>query len=252
MSTIIQGAARIGRFEDPSVGPKFLGFSTMDLKGAFFDAVTKAFGKDVEDDVRILQPKSGRGFILELRLDQLTVDIPELGGKLTPLMWLRNANDGTRALTTGGGLFIWVCQNGAYIGLAAYVQKLRHVNGPKAHGVLDVLPSILDEQARRIASGETLHVALDALDTPVLDPVSLVASLPGVSDVNKDKAIYRILTGTHREKDNPGNAWGLYNLVNELVRRGGRSSFQAAQRDMPLLGDILQLAEDQSAERGAA
>jgi len=237
--------AVVSRFHDPSIGPKFLHVSQEDLYSAVQQASRASFGSDVE--VQVLSTGKSRARMFSVDVHALTVDVPELGGRLTPRLWVRNANDGKTALSVGGGFFHWVCSNGLYIGVADMVAKVRHIDTPNVHGVLDALPRRIAAAADRIATGDLLTVALDAVDTPVLEPIWLVGNLPEVSSTVKQLAIDAIINKTYREKDQPTNAWGLYNLVNELQRRRSRSALVAATKDLGLLENVLVLAEDQRA-----
>lgn len=240
---------QIGRQPDSSIGSKFLAISNADIRACLQAALHGAFGSSIE--LQEMVGRKGKGFLWEANVDTLTVDIPELGGRLTPHIWGRNANDGSTAFTLGLGLFSWVCANGLYVGVTDFLQKIRHIDGPKANSLLDILPAQVAIAAARMASGDLIQVALDALDQKVDDPISIIGNVPGLGKRTRDVSIGHVLNGTHREKDQPTNAWGLYNLLNETNRLGSRTSYTAADKDMGLLDNILVLAADQLAEKVA-
>lgn len=243
----------IGRQADPQVGPKFLAFDNMDLRAMFYGALERTFGTETANGVQVLRPRGGAGMLMQAHLHDLSIDLPEFGGRMTPFMWLKNANNGSAAACVGAGLFHWVCSNGMYIGLPSLVLKIRHVDGPRANELLDVLPGLVAEQARKIQTGELLGNCIDALDQSVPDPVDVLLHLPNVSVRARQVALEQVVNGTHREKDRPDTAWGLYNLVNEAQRRVSRSAYATANRDVSLLEDVLILAQDQeSATEGVA
>ena len=98
----------------------------------------------------------------------------------------------------------------------------------------------------RIKSGELIEEALDSLDVVVSNPVDVIGSLDLPNRVKYD-AIALTTLARHRKEDNPYTAWGLYNLINERLRRTSRSQYAAASRDVTLLQDIIHLANNQAA-----
>jgi Domain of unknown function (DUF932) len=236
---------QINRQLDTSVGPKFLAVSNADLQACMEAAAINLMGVDGLQGLQVMAPKQGARRMWTLDLPDLSVDVPELGGRLTPRIWARNANDGSSSLSVGMGLFHWVCLNGCFIGVADAVARIRHVDGPNAHALLDALPAQVARTAERIRNGELLDTALDALEQAVLDPVAIIGNLAGVGKRAKEVALAHVVNGTHRPKDQPTNAWGLYNLLNEAHRRSSRNPLTAAERDVGLLDNILILAQDQ-------
>lgn len=231
----------INRSLDTEVGPKFLHIDNHDLMSAFSNAVSLA-GADL--DTRQAH-KSGDGrILLTADLNRLTLDMPELGGKITPRLWLKNDNTGRGAMSVGVGFFRWVCSNGLYIGVNMFGAKLIHRDGPKAHNILDLLPESLNTAMEHVASGAAADLLLDAADQKVIDPIDVIGSLD-IGVKAKDAAIYTVAGQLNRVVDNPYTVWGLYNIVNENVNRASRSKFKAAERDMQLLENIQFLSENQ-------
>ncbi len=228
----------ISRFLDTSVGTKFLSMSNADLTEVFQSALPNSI-------VARNESKTSSGLILTVKLNDATVDIPELGGLLTPQLWLRNSNDATCALQIGVGAFRFVCSNGLFIGLPGMIQKIRHIDGAKANGFLDLIGEKIRIAAEQATDGTLIDAGLEALDTLVADPIDVVGSLPNVSVRVKDAAIHAIVMERTRPQDRVDTAWGLYNLVNETAKRHSRSAYRAAINDTNLLSDITALAESQ-------
>ncbi len=230
--------SQVNRFLDTSVGSKFLSISHADLTSVFQSAVPQA---------SIVQntSKTGAGLVLTLKLTDATVDVPELGGLLTPQLWMRTANDATCALQIGVGAFRFVCANGLFIGLPGMIQKIRHVDGPKANNFIDEIGEKIRIAAEMATDGTLIDAGLEALDTPVADPIDVIGSLPNVSYRVKDAAIHAIVMERTRPQDRVETAWGLYQLVNETAKHHSRSAYRNAINDTNLLGDITALADAQ-------
>lgn len=235
----------IERNLDLEVGNKFLAFNNSDL----IRSVTTAFGADVGDTVKVLRSRNGAGVVITADMRDLAQDVPELGGRLVPRLFLRNANDGSSALHVGVGIFRLICTNGltVTIGDSSY-DIVRHVNGPKANEYLDVLPDLLMRRVGDIQSGAIWDVCIEAKEQRVLDPIDVIASLPNVSATVKHTAMGLIANGLTREQDAGRDAWSVYNLVNEVARRRGRSLYRAASNDIGLLDHVMALAEHQRAK----
>jgi hypothetical protein len=234
----------ITRQLDRNVGPKFLAISNQDL--------TEVVRRSAGDNLQILQPRTRNQLLITAKMPDFTVNEPELGGLLTPQLWVKNDNSGGSALVVGIGLYRFICMNGLYFGLSSFNIKLRHYDGPKAHGILDQLPQAIQSAIKAIESGEALDVAYDALETKVLDPISVVGNLPDVSNKVKQIVISNILNDSGREQDEPETAWGLYNQINEAARLRARSLYRQASNDIGMLDNIIALANAQQSLNEAA
>jgi hypothetical protein len=237
-------ATTIARYADTSIGPKFLAISNSDLHLATVNAL-RPFG---DTSIHFTPGRNTDSqLLLTATLNDLTFDLPEAGGKFTPRLWLLNDNRGGKAFQVGLGLFRFVCLNGLYFGLSEFTRKLNHVDGPNAHGVLDILSDMLAAGVENILHGSLEERIGEALAAPVQDPVGVIGSL-GIPKRVKDRAIETILLEHTREEDSPRNAWGVYNIVNESYRLVGRSPLRKALTDMMLLQDIEALAAHQIGE----
>lgn len=231
----------IQRELDLSVGTKYLAINNTDLRRAFYSAAETAGADTATAEVRACTDTK---LLMTVDLPRLSFNMPELGGKITPRLWLRNDNTGGSALSVGIGLYRWVCSNGLYIGVQAFGTRLIHRDGPHAHRVLDALPEALSAAMDDIASGAATDLLLEASATVVTDPIDVVGSLD-VGLRTKQFAIDNIILGRLRAEDNPNTAWGLYNIVNEAARFHTKSKWRTVNRDMTLLSDIQLLAGHQ-------
>ncbi len=230
----------INRFLDASVGPSFLNVSNADLTRAFMSVVPNG-------EIVTSQPKGATGLFLSCKLQDATVDVPELGGLLTPQLWMHNANNGSQALTIGVGAFRFVCANGLFIGLPGMLQKIRHTDGPKANNFLEDFGDKIRIAAAMATDGTLIDAGLEALETTVYDAVDLIGSLPTIGMRIKDAAINAAILGKVRPQDDIRTAWGIYQLVNETARNNSRSIYRKNINDTNLLSDILALASHQKA-----
>ena len=231
----------ISRSLNTDIGPKFLHVNNQDLLAAFSNAASKA-GADL--DTRQAHNSGDGKILLTADLNSLAVNLPELGGDITPRLWLKNDNTGRGAMTVGVGFFRWVCQNGLYIGVNLFGARMIHRDGPSAHNILDLLPESLNTAMESIVSGAATDLLLDAAEAQVIDPIDVIGSL-NIGVKAKESAIYVVASERTRPQDNPHTVWGLYNIVNEQVNRNSRSKFKAAERDMSLMADIQFLSESQ-------
>lgn len=232
----------IQRQRDTDIGPQYLHINNSDLRNAFVTAAAFA-GADTSTSKLIVNGHNSERLLMSVDLPRLSLNIPELGGQLTPRLWLRNDNTGRAALTVGIGFFRWVCMNGLYIGVNVFGTKLAHRDTAKAHTVLDMLPEALTTSMESIADGSAFNVLLDSSEQKVYSPIDVVGSLD-IGDKSKQQAINSIILGT-RIEDNANTVWGLYNIVNEACRNNGRSLYRTAIKDMELLESIQFLSDNQ-------
>lgn len=221
----------INRQPDTNVGTKFLSISNSDLADVFSASTgSKAFAS------------SQKRFYGLAKMPDYAENIPELGGVIVPQLLLRNDNTGSKAMLVGVGLFRLVCSNGLMLSFGdAFTAKVRHIDGPKAHGILDRLPGIIEAQMERIKSGQVFDDALEAAGQSVKDPFQVVGSLPIQKSV-KDFIIRKIGMGYVRPEDDVNTVWGLYNVVNEATRNHSSRMDIALDKDIGLLGHIQLLA----------
>lgn len=233
----------INRSLDTSVGPRFLSISHDSL----IDLARTVAGPDAV--MKVLHPKGNPDkLFLTVDLKQYEVREPLLGGVLVPRLWMRNHNDGTKALQVGLGFFRVVCSNGLVVPVeGALYTSVRHINGPKANAFLDILPDILMKKMEQVRSGALLDAALNATKLTVENPLVVLAqlSLPKtVKDIVSNSVSYgRVFGYGPRAEDDINTAWGLYNTINETMRKNSRSLYAAANRDVTLLNDIINIVK---------
>lgn len=231
----------INRSIDTNIGPKFLSISHESL----INVAREVTGST--NPVKVLHPKANPNkLFLTVDLKQYETNIPALGGTLVPRLWMRNHNDGTRALQVGLGFFRIVCSNGLVIPIdGALFTSIRHLAGPKANTFLDTLPDILLAKMDQVKSGALVGAALNATEIVIENPLEVLAQLPLSKTVQQDVSLkleYGARYGL-RAEDNPHTAWGLYNTVNESIRKWSRSQYAAANRDVTLLNDIITIVK---------
>jgi len=228
----------INRTLDTAIGPRFLSISNADLLTMVRNA-TASFGVEGQA-VRVVG--NDRRMTALATLKGLAFEVPG-DGTLVPRLFFHNDNTGRKALSIGVGLFRLICSNGLTVGVPgmSFEAKLRHVDGPRAHEQLDILPAMVAEAVQFIEAGGLLDQIDAAKETKVTEPIEVVASLP-IGIRAKEQAIDWLAHAQTRKEDNPYTAWGLYNTVNEAVRLRSRNEFTALAKDEGLLSHIITLA----------
>lgn len=163
-------------------------------------------------------------------------------GAVSPMLFLRNINDGGHALMIGVGLFRFVCMNGLVVGDNFYSQRVIHRSGPTLDQFLANLDKNLDAAFETAASMDIEGMVESMVSRTVTERegIEVLASLPLPQGV-VDTAIFRWVMPS-RAEDAPRNLWSLYNVVNESNRVRSKSA-QAFDREVSLLENIEALLE---------
>jgi hypothetical protein len=164
------------------------------------------------------------------------------GGAISPMLFLRNVNDGGHALMIGVGLFRFVCANGLVVGDNFYSQRVIHRSGPTLDQFLSNLDKNLDA-AFEVAAGmdiENMVNSLIAREVTEKQGIEVLASLP-IPQRATDAAIFQWVRPI-RDEDKPRNLWSLYNVANEANRLRS-SSINSFGRELSLLDDIEALLD---------
>jgi hypothetical protein len=163
-------------------------------------------------------------------------------GAVSPMLFLRNINDGGHALMIGVGLFRFVCMNGLVVGDNFYSQRVIHRSGPTLDEFLGNLEKNLDAAFETAASLDIDGMVQELVSREVTEKqgIEVLASLPLPQNVI-DSAIFRWVMPT-RQEDAPRNLWSLYNVVNES-NRVRSNSVQAFNREISMLENIEALLE---------
>ena len=142
------------------------------------------------------------------------------------------------------GVMRLVCLNGMFGFGSAFDTTVTHRVGPMADGKLAALPAALDTALQALPALAEAALELAAVEVP--DPASVVYSLDLPASV-KENVLRLLARGSHREVDQPSNAWGLYNICNEVDRLlARRGSAAYLERDEQLADDIVCLASAQT------
>ena len=222
---------------ETSIGPKFMAISNADLAAM---ATNFAYRMDKQGAVRIIGNKTGQAMTAVVSLPGHSQALSD--STVFPRLYIHNDNRGGKALRITVGLFRLVCSNGLAVGMPGYTfdQRINHTWSPRIQERVLDLPLVAERALDFIATDLFEQISV-AKDTRILDPVSIMGNLP-IGSRAKDTAINSFLLGQVRAEDNVQSAWGLYNHVNEAVRRHSRSEFTALAKDEGLLGDIIALS----------
>ncbi len=233
---------QITTFHDTSVGPKFLSISSEDLTREFKNALVS---RGLYTDLQPIYNRHQTGVLLNAKIPEFSFRHED--SVYTPTVWAKNRNDGTCALSVGIGLFRSICLNGLYFGVSVFGGKVIHRVGQRTEDFIQQLPALINSGVDSIVAGVLQDTIVESAAQTVLNPFDIVGSLPGVTLAQKDALIAQIGLGEYRAGDRATDVWGLYNLVNETVRRSSKSALRSAERDMGLLEEITFLAVNQAA-----
>jgi hypothetical protein len=164
------------------------------------------------------------------------------GGTVSPMLFLRNVNDGGHALMIGVGLFRFVCSNGLVVGDNFYSQRVIHRAGPTLDQFLINLDKNLDAAFETAATMDIEGMVNRLIEKQITEQqgIEILASLP-IPQGATDRAILDWVRPVRKE-DAPRNLWSLYNVANEANRVKSRS-VNAFGREISLLGDIEALLD---------
>jgi hypothetical protein len=164
-----------------------------------------------------------------------------------PTVTFRNGNDGTTALAFNVGAFRFICSNGLFLGQSVFQTKIIHTDRASTWRDLEALPGAIREAVEFVATGGLEIEVEQASEERVADAIGVVGSL-SIPKRAKEAAISLLVNHDQRPEDNSASVWGVYQLVNESIRRTTRSLRAAALRDATLLDDVRLLAQAQLKE----
>lgn len=220
---------------DTTVGPRF-----MHISNASLAVMAQNFGYRLDPDARVRIVGNDRRMVATVKLPSFAFN----GGdsRLIPQLFLFNDNTGRSSLRLSVGLFRLVCSNGLTVGVPglSFETRIRHTWSETQRGRVLDLPLVAEQIVEHIRT-DLLDSIEVAKETRVIDPISVVASLP-IGERAREQAISMLAYGSQRDADDPHTAWGLYNHVNECVRSRSRSEFTAVRKDEGLLSHIITLA----------
>jgi len=154
-------------------------------------------------------------------------------------IYFKNSETPGTALSLYIGAYRFICANGLIVGVGEG-GRLIHRVGPTADQFLVGLVTMVETSVDSLRY-ELQNTIDENINTPVVSPLSIIGNLPIQKSV-KDSLFTRYFTGTLR--DDITNVWGLYNNINELVRKHSRSASGAAYKDIGLLEHIKILNEN--------
>lgn len=221
----------------------YLAIDTADTVAVINQAL-KAIGLDPQAKQLHGLRASGRRTVHEWVFPELREEID--GQEMLFRVALKNGAEPGVAFSLFSGFYRIVCANGLVIGEASGT-KIIHRVGQTAETLVAAVPDAVRCAIESFTSGEAIGAAQEAAELKVLNPFDVIGGLNVPTRV-KDKAVAAVAYGLNRPEDNALSAWGLYNLVNEVDRRGSRSRLAAALRDFGLLGDVVALTQAQHGE----
>lgn len=197
--------------------------------------------QNVMHEIRVIPGKSGRNGWIEYLLHGNELEL--FGNdKVIPKILLRNSTDGSCALQIHIGFLRLVCSNGLIVGNSMYSDRVIHTKGPKVEHFLDQLPGRISKALDYITSGQlqrevevatAVRLSLsEQLWTVVTLEENGVLSLEAAKDIRSS-----LVRGRHPEDTD--TVWGVYNVINERLRRRGRSQTAHLEKNVGLLQQVI-------------
>jgi hypothetical protein len=165
------------------------------------------------------------------------------GDEIQPSVIISNSTDGSQALRVSVGFFRLVCLNGMVAQDSTFSKRVIHTQGPKVERFLEDFDRIVGDAVAYAESNglkelETL-VAQPLSQPQVINIISKLTNLP--KNVRRDVMNRYSLEYFRRPEDESVayTVWGLWNILNEEIRRSARSTEASeAKHNKHLLSSI--------------
>jgi hypothetical protein len=180
--------------------------------------------------------------------DQWSLGFNVEGPNGEPMQALLKIQDSTvpgMAFRVSVGVLRLICLNGMFGFGTEFETRVNHRVGQSAFDKLAGLPAAIEAALKGLPQLAAAAEGLAAV--PVADPIDVLLSL-NIPEKVRENAISIIGRQAYRFEDQPTDAWGLYNIVNEVDRLLARKGSTAyLERDERLADDIICLASAQEA-----
>jgi hypothetical protein len=167
---------------------------------------------------------------------------PTIVGECIPEIVLFNSFNGEGSLGIAVGLYRLVCSNGLTVGQDLFSEKVRHVRGPNMNGFLEDFESKIVWAIKYIK--EKLEPQVQQMKNTKLSYTQMANIVEGLTltPAARDNVVVNLQTSRRRAVESEDNLWNIYNIVNETLRRRGRSEFANEKKNVNLMDDIIRLA----------
>lgn len=166
----------------------------------------------------------------------------EVDHGLMPRIIFTNSYKKESAFVIGVGMLRGICTNGLVFGTSFFNEKIIHRAGPTAEQKFAQLQTKIGN-AIDIVGDMTDHVdEMRNLRFSEQDWLQIVGNLP-IHQNAKRYAFHAKLRDSVRDQDKGNDAWSLYNVVNESLRRAV-SPLQFTKQNAKLMDEVILLAQD--------
>lgn len=167
-----------------------------------------------------------------------------LGDDCKPRIIVLNSFNAEKALSVKIGFLRLCCLNGLFAGKSIFSESARHIKGESIEEKLRTLADKVEYALNFISTDFKNKVEeYTAIDLTPYQEVEVINNL-GLSKRITEK-VTLLRTGLHhrlRVEDQPRNAWTLYNVVNEVIRRYTRSEIANVNKNIKLMDNVVNLA----------
>ena len=158
-----------------------------------------------------------------------------------PELVLFNSYDGEQSLRFSTGLFRLVCSNGLTIGEGITEQvRHRHIAGPKTEQFVRTLDTQIAACLKDLSGLGAVIERLQSVKLPATTELRITESLKLSKRMSEN---LRLIRDGYAGRDHEQNLWAYYNAVNEVLRKGSRSTASNEFRNMNLLSTIEEAYE---------
>jgi len=210
-------------------------FHAVDTR-ALTDTIEAVIGaQGVGFQTKYLPRRNGQAAWLQYTLD---ADQRIFGDQIKPRVLLKNANNGTSALHLAVGFLRLVCSNGMMAGQSVYRDRVVHIKGPRMD---DFLENVADRVAAALEFSLSGQMGIQ-LEAQLARPVASVIPIVERLELSRSAEEAVISAWQLRRPEDTATLWGFWNVLNETLRRRGRSEWADAERNFTMLDRVLEAA----------
>lgn len=163
-----------------------------------------------------------------------------VGSECYPTVLITNSYAGESSLQVTVGFHRLVCSNGMVAGVVHFRERINHVgakNSDKFTHLADTIKRAIEFSCSRLEEIAARANAATATEAELQDLLGAVMASPTLAKRVKEATRYA------RPEDRTGpngtlTMWNLWNIVNEQMRKGGRSEVRLLERNVKLANAV--------------
>lgn len=202
----------------------------------------------VAAQIRVLNSRSRKStkHMVEIRLQR---PLQLLGTECYPTVYVRNSYAGEGSLQVTVGFHRLICTNGMTVGSVDFQERINHVgkrNQDKFTQLSNTIKRAIEFSCTRLEAIAEKANSKQATDAEIRLLLGSISASQGLSKRIKDAMQYvrpEDLTGPVDYRGQPTlTLWGIWNIINEQIRKSGRSEMRLVERNDKLANAVMQLA----------